>query len=65
LNPDYSKITKIVLPKGIIKPSTMHVSRLTPTYQRECELVQKLYRKSLEDADRETEEKIRYKVRIK
>jgi hypothetical protein len=65
LNPNYSKITKILLPKGIIKPSTMRVSKLTTTYQRECELVQQLYRQSLEDADRETEEKIRYKVRIK
>ena len=32
---------------------------LDETSQRECKLVQQLYRQSLEDADRETEEKIR------
>ena len=33
---------------------------LGENFQREYELVQQLYRQSIEDADRETEEKIQY-----
>lgn len=33
---------------------------LDEIFQRECELVQQLYRQSIEDADREMEENIQY-----
>ena len=38
---------------------------LDEIFQREYELVQQIYRQTLEDADRETEEKIRYEFEKK
>ncbi|CAF1136887.1 unnamed protein product [Rotaria sordida] len=60
LDSNYSKITKIVLPTRINGlPMTNFLGSQDETFQRECELVRQLYRQSIDDADRETEEKIR------
>ncbi|CAF0800607.1 unnamed protein product [Rotaria sp. Silwood1] len=60
LDPNYSKITKIILPTRISSlPMTGFLGSQDETFQRECELVRQLYRQSIDDADRETEEKIR------
>ncbi|CAF0997948.1 unnamed protein product [Adineta steineri] len=59
-DPNYSKITKIILPCSLNNSSMTRLSALqSEKFQREYELVQQLYRQSLEDADQETEEKIR------
>ncbi|CAF4453468.1 unnamed protein product, partial [Adineta steineri] len=59
-DPNYSKITKIILPCSLNNSSMTRLSALqSENFQREYELVQQLYRQSLEDADQETEEKIR------
>ncbi|CAF1471205.1 unnamed protein product, partial [Adineta steineri] len=59
-DPNYSKITKIILPCSSNNSSMTRLSALqSENFQREYELVQQLYRQSLEDADQETEEKIR------
>ncbi|CAF2990323.1 unnamed protein product [Rotaria socialis] len=57
LDPNYSQITKIVLPPRVNSSPRMASSQ-DETCQRECELVQQIYRQSIADADREIEEKI-------
>ncbi|UJR15487.1 hypothetical protein I4U23_002430 [Adineta vaga] len=58
-DPNYSKITKIVLPSTMNSSSLARLSASqNENFQREYELVQQLYRQSIEDADRQTEEKI-------
>ncbi|CAF2500716.1 unnamed protein product [Rotaria sp. Silwood2] len=59
LDPNYSTITKIVLPNRISSlPITGFLGLQDDIFQRECELVRQLYRQSIDDADRETEENI-------
>ncbi|CAF5043037.1 unnamed protein product, partial [Rotaria sp. Silwood1] len=59
-DPSYSEIAKIVLPN---KMNSINMPRLSSsqdeTIQRECELAQRICRQSIEDIERETEEKIR------
>ncbi|CAF1244671.1 unnamed protein product [Rotaria sp. Silwood1] len=59
-DPSYSEIAKIVLPN---KMNSINMPRLSSSQdeniQRECELAQRICRQSIEDIERETEEKIR------
>ncbi|CAF3171666.1 unnamed protein product [Rotaria sp. Silwood2] len=59
-DPSYSNIAKIVLPN---KMNSINMPRLSSSQdeivQRECELAQRMCRQSIEDIERETEEKIR------
>jgi hypothetical protein len=59
-DPNYSKIAKIILPTTM---NSLNMTRLSGSQddniQRECELAQQIYRQSVEDSERETEEKIR------
>ncbi|CAF1077371.1 unnamed protein product [Adineta ricciae] len=58
-NPNYSKVTKILLPTTTASsPLTSLSTSQNEKFQREYELVQQLYRQSIEDVDREIEEKI-------
>lgn len=59
-DPNYSKIIKIILPNGLNNsPMARSPTFQDEIFQREYEFIQQIYRQSLEDADRETEEKIR------
>ncbi|CAF1082791.1 unnamed protein product [Adineta steineri] len=59
-DPNYSKIAKIVLPNTM---NSTNMTRLSGSQddgiQRECDLAQQAFRQSIEDVERETEEKIR------
>jgi len=59
-DPSYSKIAKIVLPN---LTNSINMTRLSGSQdeniQHECEVAQHMYRKSIEDMERDTEEKIR------
>jgi len=81
LDRNYSQIIKIVLPYGINSSSIPRLAglqgrlirdffwndeiNLDETFQREYESIQQIYRQSLADADRDTEEKIRYGIKNK
>jgi hypothetical protein len=61
LDPNYSEVAKIILPTTVNNLSMIRTSASQDEIlHRERDLVQQKYRQSLEDAEQDSEEKIRY-----